>query len=1335
MTILASFEDVLARPYPSLDQAAAEDRQFQFKAYQEALRLLCTPNQTIIHSIPAGAGSGKTRLLVAIINGLLRCGVPHDRIEAISFTNASANDFRRKHIEAAIRAPTDLRLKAENICFSTIHQCAMNVLKKLQPHMGGVGYYFEDARTGAQDDENEERRKAVRLALYSSIVYGNGDEALLDTLAHYADKDDQTFILEDLGTGNHLEKARKLIREDMVSDAGLGAFTNMAEGGPDYCIAVATDALMRVYNAQVPLETKRNIYGVPAYMAVDEAQDLDFLQLLFLRALAQNGTSIILVGDSRQTLYEFRQSLSDYPFKPDFMEAFVRGTAIAQSISAHALCTNYRCREEIINGAERVSAIAVDYSLERWQKDPKPTNLDAIEDPPSIAKGVAHITAENEPEKRGAAISVIVGEPAKMEEARPVEPALSPAGALGLLPEFSARTEVAKTSKSTTRRPKTTQIVGLSGGDNIDRIHMHLAMLYERAKAGETAAIITRYGVRDADLRFLRKTIREAHPESEKDLILNLISPPKHTPLGEYWFPDIAGNSTHELPFSSVMLAGAMTYILSSDKDTQQRLKVAGRKSLTHVFIQPTGIREEGQRAEHIETIAEELKLFFGGLADKASDLFAEANQQELIAQMDNLRLIVARFTFDVLVQYGRLLWQIHRPARPYPCRFHHMACEYLDGKHEGTAIRPLSETKSYFKLMWRALASTRFGLTERERSILYAAGLTPEFMDADASLSGFAQSINDYCCVHQAKNPGLYNSRQTFIRDRETIYDQFSQLWHIKTRTYMREVARCLGREVRANPNASEESYRAVVWAEAYQDAKFKSRVTLTYKSEKRQYGGLFIDLVNGMKNDIVLQRRNTKAKPAAGQVVIDLTTIHSAKGLEWDHVMLYFPQPSPNDKDSSFKSCRDLIYVAMTRAARTLTIVLQKRKKWVESPTDTGIKVFVELMHRWAEENGYYNRDLEWGKTMPHNDQADVIVFDETSHSELERSQTCRMHHYFQDMRQVSTMVPLTPPSYAFFFHSTMSSICAAFIQQRLPSRVDPSIEVAAAVAQIVDRNLDEAGAHRFLKTQVYDNLYTLMESMIPMYFLGDRTRHQALLTFYTDSVARHLAAIASKSKLFAMLKEYRNRPAYCILIEKSVRKVLPANEATEFLPIVGIPDVKIIGPDLTYIADYKTVPRFDENQGDDALEIYEQMLSTKTQQQVNYYQGMVQAGSNHRYLAELIYVADITLMEHEEPPTICVTLPHINQGPNYKVVVGVQHARVLYTDRFDREQFDETVHQIRFLRKSYQDSSSRPDHMFRPVPLVGDGIGEVALDQCRQCASGVHCAFNKYLNAGEA
>lgn len=1341
-------QGVLACPHPKLDEAfPSAKKRFQFLAYQKALKLLLDPAGTaVIHAIPAGAGSGKTRLLVAILNGLLRCGIPAHLIEAISFTNASANDFRRKHIQSATDPANVIPgLAPQNICFSTVHQCALNVLRKLQPHLGGVGYYFEDARTGGQDDDDEERRKAVRLALYATVVYGN--ESFLAALArHAAGKGkEKTFILDDLDKpGVHLEKAKRLIREELVSDAGLGAFTNMAEGGPDYCIAVATDALMRLSHAGKSLEDKRKVYGIPAFMAVDEAQDLDFLQLLFLRALAQNGTSIILVGDPRQTLYEFRNSLSNYPFEDEFMRDFLKETGIRSSISEHALQTNYRCRKEIVEAAEQLSSKIVDYSAERHRREPPPKNLEIIRDPQAIKEGIADERPDNRPEKCAHAVSVIVGEPARVGNESPPKAPLPMDGALGLLPEFqrdakATDPEVAKSSK----RSRPSQIVGLGGGPNQALIREHFAKLYERAAQGETVAIITRNGVKQSDLHFLKNEFEEfarRHGDAADRLKLNLINPPKHSPLAEYWFPDSKGDVTRQLPFSSLMFAGALSFVLSSDAETQKRLKVSGKRPLTTVFVRPNGIRETELREDYIQTIAEELKVFFGGVTEKLGELLPDHDKRILPSHLDKLRLIVARFTFDVLVQYGKLLWKTRQVSVQCPCRFHQMACEYLKGREDAMAVRPLTETKRYLKLMWVALSSTPFGLTEIERSRLEAAGLAPEFMDAGTSLNNFPQHINDYCCIQASVSPDLDKLRETFINDRETIYDEFSQLWHTKTRTYMREIARSLGKEVRANPQSSEESFRLVVWSKDYQAARYKARFNITHKSEKKEYGGLFTDLVSGLKHDAVVQRRTGRVRRAddGKKVVINLTTIHSAKGLEWDHVMLFFPQPSPNDKDSSFKACRDLVYVAVTRAARTLTIVLQQKKKeLVESPADTGIKVIVDLMHRWASEKKYYNRHLDWEHKGPveQTTSSEVTVYDETSHSELERSQTCRMHHYYEDMRSLSTMVPLTPPSYAFFFHSTMSTICAAFINQRLPSRVDPSIAVASAVAQIVERQQHEDDAYRFLEGQVGRELYTLMESMIPMYFLGDRTRHSALLRYYTDSFTHHLAAIVTRSNLFTCLKMYHGKPGYRILIEKSVRKVLPAEQNRSLLPIVGIPDIEIQGPDITYVADYKTVPVCEQAEDAEALQAYERTISTKTQQQVNYYQGMVNVEPQHRYLAEIIYVADVTLFENQEIPGTCATLPHIGQGPNFKIVAGVKHARVLYTEAFDQNRFSDTVSQIKDLRSTYQDSTVRPTDMFQAVPLVGGGLGEVTLDQCRQCRSGVHCAFNKYLRAEEA
>ena len=75
-----TFDDVLAYPRPCLDENGTKE---QLKAYQEALVAFRNDDYTSVITIPAGAGSGKTRTLVSTIIGLLRLGVDPELIESI----------------------------------------------------------------------------------------------------------------------------------------------------------------------------------------------------------------------------------------------------------------------------------------------------------------------------------------------------------------------------------------------------------------------------------------------------------------------------------------------------------------------------------------------------------------------------------------------------------------------------------------------------------------------------------------------------------------------------------------------------------------------------------------------------------------------------------------------------------------------------------------------------------------------------------------------------------------------------------------------------------------------------------------------------------------------------------------------------------------------------------------------------------------------------------------------------------------------------------------------------------------------------------------------------
>lgn len=82
----------------------------------------------------------------------------------------------------------------------------------------------------------------------------------------------------------------------------------------------------------------------------------------------------------------------------------------------------------------------------------------------------------------------------------------------------------------------------------------------------------------------------------------------------------------------------------------------------------------------------------------------------------------------------------------------------------------------------------------------------------------------------------------------------------------------------------------------------------------------------LNGRFNERIefLQRANNQPKPGA----MILTTMHSAKGLEWDHVWITRAEEGvvPDDKSSESEE-RRLFYVAMTRARETLTISSLKK------------------------------------------------------------------------------------------------------------------------------------------------------------------------------------------------------------------------------------------------------------------------------------------------------------------------------------------------------------------------------------------------------------------------
>jgi len=1356
MTIL---DHVLADPRPSLDQSGCQE---QFRTYQEALKCLLS-NSTNVFSIPAGAGSGKTRTLISIITGLLRHGVPADIIEGISFTNASADDFQGRLIKQLVILSNEPEetIRVENLTFSTIHKHAIDLLKKLSPHVAGVAYYFEDSDTStvnseaanhknAASAEEEIKQKAMKLSLYSSAVFNDKDVDMLQPLLPFMKQDEMEtrFILDDLGATNHQHEAQRFICEEMMSDAGLGAFTNIDDTNPDYCIAVITDALLRLHmeTGDFSADEIRQRYGLPKYLLVDESQDLDLIQLLYLRALAINGVSIVMVGDPRQTLYEFRNAVSEWPFDPDFLEALFYGTDVLIQVSPSPLLTNYRSRKEIIDLAEAISESMVEHSTQSISK-----NIQPIYDPEaSVNPSHCYLTADDvhDKEKLTTAVSVIIGAKTdQLDILLPKKKSSVPAPVSGPLARLvksdtrDANEQTDERFRALKNRLQYLQLPNVCGGDNLPEIKTALQTLYERVSnpnSHETAAILTKNGQKPEDFRMLEAIIGDRFPQikNSNELRFRQINTEKNAPLSNYWFFDSHLIATQEVPFTSLLIGSAIHYFFSWDKKASDEVNLTVGKPLNMIAIESTKERviESNKRYKPEQSIKIELQPYLDGLLQQSEQFFPGIPETTLVQQRDAILRMMARFVYDVLVQYAILLWESFegRNFSFQPCRFNSV-CTMMNKTRNLPQVRNLNETKRFFKTFWQAVSKTPFQYQHDEQQLLNTVGISTEWMTVGTNLLNFPEEIAAWADQQERErkvlSPEIANRMEDFIKNRETIHEQFSNLYHHKTRKYLRQIAKKIGSLIRLDP-AGDPTNILIVAYEEYRDARQKARTNTWVADRSNKYMGLLEDMQAGMR-DINLQSVPKPSDKDDGIPTIELSTIHGSKGLEWDHVVLIFPSASSKDSQSTFKSARDLLYVAITRAVRTLTIIVPTDKNYKDSPTVTGMVAARHLLHEYARDKELYSRILQYDDLRPEQKEEHSHGMPEvelqTSHSELEKALTCRLHHYIQHNRNLSSMVPLTAPSYSFFFHSAMSSICAGLIGQRIPIPNDPIAEIVNVINSLATQsNLTEEDVYKTLMANVHSHLNELMQSMIPLYFLSGGKEFYEVMEYYTFAFAKQLSSIMVGSKLFENLVLARNMRDHKIWIEKPIKDVLRDTEdgLDYYYPVIGIPDIKIQGPIINFVCDYKTVETSYDESGlsDETLN----QISTKTYTQINLYQGLEHAEECSNFLAEVIYVADISLFEGQTIPEGLPGLPSFNNNARYRVKGNYGAAVILWTDSFDESRFIETRQDIADLRFNANDNLACPNvRTFFSSPLVGVHAEErVSHDTCLHCPSSVHC-----------
>ncbi|MFH1726047.1 MAG: UvrD-helicase domain-containing protein [Elusimicrobiota bacterium] len=271
----------------------------------------------------AGAGTGKTRVIVHRVAALLRRGVPPARILAVTFTNKAADEMRQR-IDGLVPG------KGGRAWVHTFHAFAARVLRRharelnLTPH-----FTVYDA---------DDQKRVVVEALKDLGLAGEKNKVGLYVAVISRAKDD---LLDARSYSIYAMAQRDAFRQTVAQVYELYQRKLDALGGLDF-----GDLLLKT------TELFAGDAGVRAYyqelfehVLVDEYQDTNHAQYIITKTLAARHRNLCVVGDPDQSIYAWRGAhiRNILEFESDFADAKVV-----------KLEQNYRSTPNILNAAGAV---------------------------------------------------------------------------------------------------------------------------------------------------------------------------------------------------------------------------------------------------------------------------------------------------------------------------------------------------------------------------------------------------------------------------------------------------------------------------------------------------------------------------------------------------------------------------------------------------------------------------------------------------------------------------------------------------------------------------------------------------------------------------------------------------------------------------------------------------------------------------------------------------------------------------------------------------------------------------------------------------------------------
>lgn len=270
----------------------------------------------------AGAGTGKTRVIVYRVARLIEDGINPYNILLLTFTRKASEEMKR-------RASNLLDGRCSKIISGTYHSFALNILKKYGKLLNIESFNILDS-TDAEDTINLVRtnylankkfkqkrfpQKSVISKVISMSI--NKQESISDIImnnyAYYVDEIDA--IIEISNQYKLFKKNAQLLDYDDL----LLFLHQILKNYPD---------------------TRKEIIKSIDYIMIDEYQDSNRLQHEIVLMLSNENANIMVVGDDAQSIYSFRGA--EYQNIIFFPNSF-------EDCKIYKIEENYRSTQQILN--------------------------------------------------------------------------------------------------------------------------------------------------------------------------------------------------------------------------------------------------------------------------------------------------------------------------------------------------------------------------------------------------------------------------------------------------------------------------------------------------------------------------------------------------------------------------------------------------------------------------------------------------------------------------------------------------------------------------------------------------------------------------------------------------------------------------------------------------------------------------------------------------------------------------------------------------------------------------------------------------------------------------